>query len=333
MAVTMKDVATYAGISIGTVSNYITGKAPVSPKKQQQIQNAIDALGYRVNIAGRNLRKHSFETVGLLIPHLKNTYLLRVASVMEELLRQHGYNIMISSYHGAVEKEREMFYSMSQRVDAIIYVPSLTTTAWIREVRQMQEKLPIVIFNEALAEECCDCVLVDSRKATKSTVSALLDRGHKKIGVIMGLEQMYTTQQRLLGYKEAYEEAGLPVDTSLILYGDYSRNVGAQLCRELLQQNSDVSAIVVIAYRMTLGAISTLNQCGLREKIPVIGYDASDLDDVLTPGIGYVYQPYDQVAQTVVDLVLRRIRKDLRDYPTTILLEAEIRGLDALDRK
>ena len=75
---------------------------------------------------------------------------------MEELLRQHGYNIMISSYHGAVEKEREMFYSMSQRVDAIIYVPSLTTTAWIREVRQMQEKLPIVIFNEALAEECCD---------------------------------------------------------------------------------------------------------------------------------------------------------------------------------
>lgn len=179
----------------------------------------------------------------------------------------------------------------------------------------MQEKLPIVIFNEALAEECCDCVLVDSRKATKSTVSALLDRGHKKIGVIMGLEQMYTTQQRLLGYKEAYEEAGLPVDTSLILYGDYSRNVGAQLCRELLQQNSDVSAIVVIAYRMTLGAISTLNQCGLREKIPVIGYDASDLDDVLTPGIGYVYQPYDQVAQTVVDLVLRRIRKDLRTIP------------------
>ena len=64
MAVTMKDVATYAGISIGTVSNYITGKAPVSPKKQEQIQNAIDALGYRVNIAGRNLRKHSFETVG-----------------------------------------------------------------------------------------------------------------------------------------------------------------------------------------------------------------------------------------------------------------------------
>lgn len=333
MSVTMKDVAAYAGISIGTVSNYITGKMPVSPQKQKQIQKAIDELGYQVNVAGRNLRKNRFDTIGILIPDLKNVYLLHIASVMEELLRAQGYGILLSSYHKDSRKERDMFMSMSQRVDAIIYVPMLSSPKWIQTIRKVQKRLPVVIFNEALSEQCCDCVLVDGRQATKETVAALLERGHTEIGIILGPEETYTTKQRFLGYKEALEDRGFTVNSDLVIYGDYSKRVGAELCDQLLQRNPNMSALIVIAYTMTLGAISTLTKYNLRKKIPVIGYDASDLDDVITPQIGYVYQPYHEIAKEVVNLVIKRINGDMDAFPCTVLLQAEIRGLDTCMKK
>ena len=332
MSVTMKDVATYTGISIGTVSNYVTGKAPVSEAKQKIIQEAIDTLGYQVNMAGRNLRKKSFDTIGILIPSLKNKYLLRVSSVVEELLRKKGYGVMVSSYHGDPDKEKKIFVEMARRVDGMIYVPGQSSPKWIKTVEKIQQDLPVIIFDEDLSERCCDCVLVDSQSAARKTAGALLDAGYRDIGMILGPENRYTTKQRYEGYVAAFRERGIQMDPNLVIYGDYSKGMGAQLCDQLLARNPDISAILVVAYRMTLGVLSTLNSQRIRNRVTVIGYDAEDLDGVVVPPVGYVYQPFNQIAEKVVELIMKRISGDMTGFPERVFLEAELRGLSALKK-
>lgn len=330
MSVTIKDVAAYAGLSVGTVSNYLTGKSPVSESKQKRIQQAIDTMGYQVNLAGRNLRRKKFDTIGILIPSLKNKYILRVSSVIEELLRKNGYGITVSSYHGDPEEEMKIFTEMARRVDGMIYIPSQSTPQWIKTLKKIQEDLPVVIFDEELSERCCDCVLVDGYSAARQTANALLDAGHRNIGMILGPQNRYTSKQRYEGYAEAFREHGIQVNPNNVIYGDYSKKTGAQLCDQLLSQNHEISAILVVAYRMTLGVLSTLNQKKIRDRVAVIGYDAEDLDGAIMPEIGYVHQPYDQIAEKVVELMMKRICGDMSNFPEHIFLKAEIRGLSVL---
>ncbi len=328
MAVTMKDVAEHANLSLGTVSNYINGKVKVSQDKQMRIEEAITALGYTVNLAARNLRTNSFQSIGVLIPSFRNVYLLRVISVIEELLREQGYNIVVVSYQDTTEQAQ--LHDLVQRVDGIIYVPRALGELGRETVVSLMTNTPMVIFDESIEGVRCDRVLVDSRKVVQSAISTLLQKGHTYIGMLAGPAYAYTSQQRLSGYRDAFQAYGCPINEEIISFCDYSKASSEQACAALLQKDAGITALLAVGYRMTLGAMRTLRDFGLQDKIALIGYDMADVEGIVTPEITYVYQPYDEIAKYVVDLILRRVNKEMEGFPATISLEADIKNVDAL---
>lgn len=328
MAVTMKDVAAYAGISMGTVSNYITGKTPVSEDKRRRIEEAINALGYKVNVAARNLRTSRFYTIGILIPDFQNAFLVRVIGYMEEQLHRRGYDMLVLSYHKNPVNEREQLKYLSQRVDGILLVPDSDCDCDL--IAEIQKDIPVVMFNETVEDAGCDHILIDNVKIVQNAIEILFQKGHRKIGIIAGPGKAYTTRQRLLGYRRAHENYGYDIVETLIAHGDYSKTSGELLSRELIDKHEDVSALFVAGYRMTLGTLATLQRMDLQKKVAVVGYDASDIEDILDSKISFVYQSYQEVAQHAVGIILKRIEGDMEAFPETVNMHAEIKNIELL---
>ena len=146
MAATMKDVAALAGLSIGTVSNYITGRVAVSEEKKHRIEQAIEKLNYQINPAARTLKTNQHNIIGVLIPDFRNMFVVRVVSYMEELLQQQGYNMMVLSYHQSEEKQEERLRYLQTRVDGILYMPHKMTLATVQCLQSIQRSIPAVSY-------------------------------------------------------------------------------------------------------------------------------------------------------------------------------------------
>lgn len=327
MAATIKDLSLYTGLSTGTISNYLNGKGNVSQDKQIVIKKAMNELGYHLNIAGRNLRTNSFKTIGILIPDFGNIFLLKVINIIEETLDKCGYGILVVSYSNSPEKEHSLIGYLAGRTDGIIYVPSNIDEDFLNYLHMVHQEKPIIIFDETFEGINCDCVIVDSREVTEKAVTALVRKGHKEIGILLGPEERFTTNERRLGYIKALEYNNIPVKNINILFGDYSKSSGKKMCEKLLTGNNSITAIIASGYRIMLGALSILSEKNLSRKIELLGYDANDIEDITQPKLAYVYQPYDQIAKEITELMLMEINEEITNPPQRILLAAELRNI------
>lgn len=327
MATTIKDISAYTGLSTGTISNYINGKGNVSQEKQEIIRKAMNELGYHLNIAGRSLRTNSFKTIGILIPDFGNIYLLKVISIIEESLEHRGYGILVASYSNSPDKEQSLIRYLAGRTDGIIYVPSNMDSDFLNFLNTIRREKPIIIFDETFDGINCDCVIIDSKEATEKAVTALIEKGHKEIGILLGPEGRFTTNERLQGYIKALEANNLPVKNENIAFGDYSKSSGKIMCERLLDKNKNISALFASGYRIMLGVLSVLCERNLSGEIAVFGYDAKDIEDITKPKMHYVYQPYDQIAKEITNLVLLQINEGISDPPKKILLATELRNI------
>ena len=327
MAATIKDISAYTGLSTGTISNYINGKGNVSQEKQETIRNAMNKLGYHLNVAGRSLRTNSFKTIGILIPDFGNVYLLRVISIIEDSLEQCGYGILVVSYGHSPEKEQSLIGYLAGRTDGIIYGPSNMDSGFHRYLNTIRREKPIVIFDEVFDGINCDCIIVDSKEATENAVAALIRKGHREIGILLGPKGRFTTNERLYGYKKAHEASHLPIRKENIAFGNYTKSSGKAMCEELLDRNRNITAIFASGYRIMLGVLSVLCERNLSEEIEVFGYDAKDIEDITKPKLPYVYQPYDLIAKEITGLILKQISEGITDPPKRILLAAELRNI------
>lgn len=330
MSVTMKDVAKHANLSLGTVSNYINGKQSVSKENCEKIERSINELGYKVNEVARCLKTNTYKTIGVLIPSFSNVYLVKIVSYVESILRELKYSMMVLSYHNDVKKEQELIKYLSNRVDGIILSPNDDILNNVSVIENISKTTPIVTINEKLECLALDSVIIDNEDVVFNAINTLIEKGHKKVAMIAGPEGVYTTKQRLLGYRKAHVENNLTVDKNLIKFSNYSKTMGQQLSASILDQEEGITAFFVAGYRMTLGVLSTLQHRKLMGEISVIGFDADDIEDVISPKLTFVSQPYEKMAKNLVELILRRVNGDFKNYPVEIKMKAEIKNTNSV---
>ena len=166
MAVTMKDVAKEASVSLGTVSNYINGKETVSEHNQNQIEKAIDKLGYQVNEVARNLRRDSSKTIGVIIPSFSNVFAVKTISKLERKFRDANFSTYVLSYSYSQAALTGAIKSLvGKRVDGLVIMPSRAMTEDEIETinKLVVNEIPVVVF-DAFAEGLhCDHVLMDNK--------------------------------------------------------------------------------------------------------------------------------------------------------------------------
>lgn len=170
----------------------------------------------------------------------------------------------------------------------------------------------MVLIDRKIRNLDCDCVLVDNKGAVKDAVNRLITAGHREIGIIAGPEEMYTAQERLYGYEQALAKARIPIRDSLMVRGDYTIRGGMKAMRELIQKNTDLSAVLVSNYEMTLGSVIELHELGVQipEELSLIGFDNVEFARASTPRLSIVTQPTKEIGKKAAELMLLRLQED-----------------------
>ena len=209
MAATLKDVASATGLSTATISKYING-IPVKEQNKITIDKVIAELDFHINDIARGLKTNRTRTIGVLIPELENIFSTAIVSSIEDVLMLHGYSTILCDYKSnpKLEAEKAVFL-INKMVDGIITMPYYADGGYIKKL--INKEIPIVLIDRMIDGVECDSVLVDNLNASYSAVEQLIKKGHKRIGIICGPKNIYTTKERLKGYIRVQEDYAILV--------------------------------------------------------------------------------------------------------------------------
>lgn len=324
MAATIKDVSRRTGLSIATISKYINGYT-LREKNRLLIEEAIRELEFRPNEIARGLKTNRSMTVGVLIPSLENIFATSIVSVIESLLLNKGYSMILCDYRQDGRLEREKFdFLLGKSVDGIIAMPLELTSAEITKAKA--RNVQVVFIDRVLQDVECDAVLVDNLNASYQAVEHFIRLGHRRIAIIGGPQNIHTARERLKGYMRVHEDYCVKVDETLIRLGDYEIQSGYDQMSHLLELENPPTAVLVTNYEMTLGAVMCLNERNIRvpDQISVIGHDNLQLARVFRPRLDMVIQPIREIGETAAGLLMKRLHGEADAETSVYRLKTEL---------
>ncbi len=306
----LKDIALKSGVSIKTVSRAINNHPDVSEKTKKRILKIAEESNYVPNSIARGFRQNRTYSVGYIVRHLNNQFFVNVGFALENRFRQHGYSVLISFTGDSLEAEvASLKLLLSKRVDGIILSPIGTTGSQIKGLLDT-EKTPIVLIDNKIGGLKLDGVFTDNIRGSYLLTQHLIEHGHRNIACINGPTSESSSRERLLGYKQALRENGIPVKNSLIKVSNWQLSGGFTSATELLEDRANgVSAIFVMNYLMALGTYRALRRLKLRvpQDIAVVCFEDIEILANIEPGITALKNVDRQIGESAFELLYEKI--------------------------
>ncbi|MFD5897706.1 MULTISPECIES: LacI family DNA-binding transcriptional regulator [unclassified Streptomyces] len=306
----LKDVAARAGVSVRTVSNVVNGTAAVAEDTRRHVQGVLDEMGYRPNLAARNLRGGRTGLIGLAIPELASPYFGPLAGLLVEAAQRRSWTVIIDQTHGDARAELRLLDPARGRVvDGLIISPwTLSAT----ELSTAARSIPAVLLGERHPQGLVDRVAVDNVGAADQATTHLLRSGRRRVAAL-GLQSHLhngTAEQRRAGYRRALAREGLPADPLLEAeVRALHRADGARAMADLLDRGAAPDAVFAFSDELALGAMHTARLRGMRvpEQIAFVGFD--DIEDGLyaNPALSTVAPDKEQIAERALQCLADRI--------------------------
>ncbi len=307
---TQADVARLAGVSQTTVSHVLNNNAiAVPPETRQRILDAVTELGYVPDSMARSLRTRKTYTIAGIIPDITNPFYPAFERGIQDIAEQHGYDLIMYNTDGNAEKERKCLRSVQQgRVDGIIAVLFHMTA---KDLLPLLERTIAVVRLEAVPKAAgplpLDNLYVDNRAAAYTAVSYLLDRGHTRIGMIVG--ESGPGRMRLQGYERALADRHILYDERLVRTGGFTVIGGYEDAQALLALEPQPTAMFAANDLMAMGALIAIKAAGLRipEDIAVIGIDNIPAAELVSPRLTTVALFQERLGQRAAEMVFERL--------------------------
>ena len=306
--VTIKDVAREARVSVGTASQALRDSPAVRESTRRRVQAVAKRLRYQPSALARGLVTRRTHTVGLLISDIANPFFIRAVRAIEDGAQENGYNVILCNTDEDAAKETQYLrVLMEKRVDGIILATTAGSRQMVRDVRW--RRIPLVLFDRELPGVATDLVKVDGVTGGRLATEHLLGLGHRRIAIIHGPVVRSTGAERLQGYLDALRAAGLQPDPALIREGDFKQESGRVLARQLLALTPRPSALFCTNNLMTVGALQTLGEQGVRmpADLSLVGYDDMEWWTLTHPPLTTVGQPVYELGREAMRLLLAQI--------------------------
>lgn len=311
MAVTIKDIAKAADVSVTTVSRVLNDKPDVSPNTRENVLEKINELGYKPNSIARGLALQKTNTLGLIIPDISNPFFPDIARGVEDMANQKGYSVIFCNTDNEQKKEKEAIELMKEKqVDGILLSLSTTNEKELKNLRQVE--YPIVQIDRKIPNINYPSITIDNVKSAYTATKFLIENGHKKIAHITGDLETITGYQRLKGFKKAISEKNIKLNNAYIKDGDYSKRSGYDNMLALLKSNNPPSAVFIANDLMAVGAYQAVFEMNLSipEDISIIGHDNIDVTKLVNPTLTTMAQPKYKLGKKAVQLLIAEIESN-----------------------
>ncbi|WP_028933197.1 LacI family DNA-binding transcriptional regulator [Pseudonocardia spinosispora] len=308
MAVTLKDVATLAGVSVKTVSNVVNGYAFVKPDNRRRVEEALAATGYRPNLGARNLRRGRTGFLALMVPELSVPYFGELAGLIINAAQHRDWNVLIEQTQGTRDRERASLASLGPHlIDGAIVSPEALEAD---DLSALDPGVPMIMLGEHVVDFPIDRVAIDNVRAAQVAVGHLISMGRTRIAAIGQNPYRGTAALRLAGYRAALAQAGLrehPGHVTSVL--NYHRRDGAQAMAALLDEPEPPDAVFCFNDLLAIGALRAAAERGVRvpSDLAVVGFDGTEESAYSLPALTTIAPDKAAIAQRAVELVNRRV--------------------------
>lgn len=279
------DVAARAGVSIKTVSRVVNEEQGVRDETRERVLAAIIELGFVPNTTARSLKKGGQDVIGVVIDSISDPFFASLVSVIEDLAISRDMSVVFASTGFDANREREQLHRLAgHQLCGLIVVPVAVTAD---ELQIYRRRFPVVAVDRS--REGIDSVVVDDFGAAREVTQQFISLGHRRIAFIGDDPEYPTNSARLAGFRAALDEAGIPVDDSLIVRHEHDRASMAAASARLLQRPDAPTAMLGATSRASIATIDAM-RAGGSEEIAFISFGDFETADVLTPGVTCVDQ-------------------------------------------
>lgn len=299
-APTLAQVARLAGVSVKTASRVFNGERYVAEATTEKVQQAAGMLGFRPNRMASELRRGSRSTlIGMVTGNLGNPFYADIASIVERELRPAGYQLVTASSDDPETEGQLVEELLERRVAAVVVVSSTGNHQYPPAAGQA----PIVYLDRPRSGAGADSVVIDDRGGARVAVRNLLEHGHQRIAIIGERGQHPTYQERLRGFTDALDEAGVTSWESYVSDDTHSSRTAKNVVAAVMSHGLPPAAFLTTGSRMTIGAIKAFQR--LNRSAALIGFDDFELADVLN--VTVVKHDVSRLATEGARLALSRI--------------------------
>lgn len=300
METTIKDVAKYAGVGVGTVSRVINNEKAVGEKTRKKVLEAIEALNYSRNSMAFKFRKNETFIIALLVPIINHPFFAKLAYYVEDEASKFGYSVILVSSQQKVDKETEIIKKIMHReVDGAVFV-----THYMHDEENLKN-CPIVSIDRAFGENI-PYVTSDNYDATKKAIKYMIERGSKRIGYI-GSKPLVASEvsERERAYLDVMAEYDMPprIVNEVMQHGEETSVVA-----DFMEKYSDVDGVFVSGYTLSQVFYDAAIELGKKipEDLQIVSYDGI-FKPWSTSNITSVEQPIEEMARQVVRILVKKI--------------------------
>ncbi|WP_404333669.1 LacI family DNA-binding transcriptional regulator [Sphingomonas sp. MMS12-HWE2-04] len=306
--ITIKDVATRAGVSPKTVSRVINGESYVRAELRETVQKVVAELGYRPNAFARELSSSRSFLLGLFFDDPGSAYAADVQRGALARCRELSYHLVVEQ----VARDRAGWLEECEaslravRLGGAILTPPLCDWPELLDLFDRNE-VPVVRISPGDFPERSPQVLMDDRGAAQEMTRRLIALGHRDIAFIQGNPTHHAAARRLAGFAAAMTEAGLAAPESRTLQGDFTFRSGLDAADRLLGGPDRPTAIFAANDEMALAVLVAAMRNGIAvpEQLSIAGFDDAPIARMAWPQLSTVRQPNVEMAVTAVDLLVR----------------------------
>lgn len=328
-AITVRDVARAANVSVATVSRALNGKATVAANLRAEVERVSRELGYTPHAAARALATQRPSTFGAIVPTLHETNFSAGVNALQRRLNAAGYTLLLGSTNYDPEEEvRQVGALLSQGIAGLMLVGGRHRPA----VYDLLASRGVPFVNTWVLDDEHPSVGFDNHAIGRTLVDYLHDIGHRDFGVIAQQgERSDRASLRVAGMRAALKEKGGDGPQVHLIGHSHDIVAGQHAFRTLMESGRRPTAVICGTDTLAFGALVQARAMHIRvpEDVSVTGINDVMFAAHLTPPLTTIRLPAEQVGEEAADLLLASIRGGAVARSTEIAYKLVIRGSTA----
>lgn len=319
--ITIKELSKILEVSISTVSKALNDSYEISDSTKERIKTAAKTYNYKPNKLAVNLKSGKTNTIGVVLPSIKNFFMSRVLRGIDSVIAKSNYNIIISITNESFDKEVQSVQTLSNGlVDAIIIAVSEETQIKknFSHLSNLVGDIPLLMVDRIVNSINCDKVLVDDYNAIFNAVNELIFEGKKSIALVSSINNLNVGKLRTKGYLAAIQNKQEPI----VIEGEEGY-IESELSK--LIESNKIDAIMALDQESSLAAfrIGKVKKVLNNKEVSIIGYASRVISEHLTPKLTTIDQHGKKVGITSARLLLKRLDSS-ESEPESIIVNSTV---------
>ncbi len=319
---TLKDIASQLGLSISTVSRALKDNPRISGFTKGKVRRKAKELGYlSIDMLG-GLQKENNKLIGVIVPKISYHLYAMAISGIESVVEKHGMHIIVCQSNESYEREKELVEELINiGVNGVIVSIASETKNFFHFEKLKKLNIPLVFFNRECNEVITHKVTIDNRKAAQEAVRHMIAIGCKKIAYLGGPQMLQINKDRARGYRDALQEANLPIEEHLMVFSKFDKERTLSAARELLYSPDYPDGILAFSDQIAISVMLAAKERGIiiPKQLSIIGFNNEPVDELLEPSLTSIDQPGIKMGEEAANLLLQSSAEQHPTYEKKIL--------------